>query len=278
MRYLFLFFSLCLSFSLKAEVCSIPKNDLKNIKFLFERLIFEHDFAYTVFGSKPMSLADISLEAPRDLPFYRKLKTQFFHMRSKRCLNTWYKYKNEFNFKDFILLDKEEDLVNCLVIVLINKKNLFDVLLKHEMIFKQELGDSFTPNSFLKMLEKKEISLAGAIQKNQRLLGIMLGYGERNATLFQERFNLMKAIAKRAKEELPEDEELTQKLKIMETQFSDFSELEEDPIIPPLYFLADIFHPETIELKQKYENDRQKIKDLMKDPNFMDRVLNRLVE
>lgn len=278
MRYLLVLFIIFVAFSVKADIQDVPKRDLKNIKYLFEELILEHDFAYTIFGSKPMSLADMCLEVPPGLPIHRYLRSRFLLAKSKRCLNSWYNYKNELIFKDFIFLDKEYDLVNCLVVVLINKKNLLDVLQNHETTFKQELGDSFTPETFLEYLDKRKVSLAQAIHKNQRLLGIMLGYGESNATLFQERFDLMKAAIKMKKENLLQDNELIAKLNALESQLGDFSDLEEDAIIPPLYFLADISHPETIELKRRYEKDRQKIEEMMKQSNFMDKVMQRLVE
>jgi len=106
----------------------------------------------------------------------------------------------------------------------------------------------------------------------------MLGYGERNATLFQERFDLSHIVSKRNKDHLLPDSELAAQLNFVEAQLGDFSEFEEAPAIPPLYFLADTSHPETIELKKLYAKDRQKIEEMQKKPNFMDCVLQRLVE
>ena len=225
-----------------------------------------------------MSLADINLDLPPKLNLYKQLKARFILAQTKRWLNAWYKNKNEFCLKDFIFLDQEYDFVNCLMVVLINKNNLLETLRKHELVFKQELGDAFTPELFLEQLDMGKVSLAKSIHKNQRLLGIMLGYGERNATLFQERFDLMKAISKRKKENLPQDIQLNVQLNGVEEKLSDFSALEENATLPPLYFLADAADPETIELKSQYEHDRRKIEQLMQKPNFMDMVLQRLIE
>lgn len=272
MKYLILLLSFCLTLSLKADIRDIPKRDLDEIKSLFERFIFAYDFGYTIFGSKPMSLADMCLKIPPGLPIHRHLKARFLLTKSKRRLNTWYKYKNEFEFKDFILLDTEEETPDCFIFILINKKNLLEVLHTHESIFKQELGESFNPESFLEILEKREITLAKATNDSHRLLGIMLGYGARNATLFQERVNLTKAVKRMS------DEELIRKLEVVESQIGDFNEFEEDdPMIPPLYFLADISHPETVALKKRYAQDREAIERLMKKPRFMDLVLKRLL-
>jgi uncharacterized protein YihD (DUF1040 family) len=277
MKYLFLLFSLYSTLLIKADIVEIPRQDLKNIKCFFEDLIDQHDYAYTIFGSKPMSLADFCLESPRNLSFYKWLRSKIFMIRRKAILKSWYKYREEFDFKDFIFLDEEHDWINCLVMILINKKNMLHVLEEHSSIFKEELGEDFNPELFLERLEKKEVSITKAINKSQKLMGIMLGYGVRNATLFQERFNIRKSMWKREKDNLPEDEALTKKLANVEGQCNDFSELEEDAIMHPLYFLADTSHPETVRLKKQYEDDRQKIEELMRQPKFMNKVLERLI-
>ena len=273
MKYLVIAFTLCLSFCLKADISNIPKRDLNEIKSLFERFILAYDFGYTIFGSKPMSMADMCLKIPSRLPFHKHLKAQFLLAKSQKRINAWYKYRNEFHFKDFIFLDNEENEPNCFVFILINKKNVLAILNEHEQTFKQELGDSFTAKSFLEKLEKGEVSLAKATNDSHKLLGIMLGYGARNATLFQERCDLSRAALKDTK-----DSELTAKLNNVEAQLGDFSEFEEDATIPPLYFLADVSHPETLELKKRYDYDRKKIEELKRSPMFMDRVLQCLIE
>lgn len=278
MKYSFLLLCLCLSLTIKANVQNIPPQDIKKIKYFFDDLIKRHDFAYAIFGSKPMSLADYGLKVPDGLPMHRRLRSWYRLMKRKAGLEAWYKYRCEFDLKDFIFLDEEKDFLKCLVLVLINQKNMLQLLHNHEAIFKEELGESFIPETFLEKLSKKEVSLAEAIKKNQKLLGILLGYGVRNASFFQERFELMKAIAKRKKDNLPQDDGLTAKLMALEAQAGDFSELEEDALMPPLYFLADVSHPETIKLKKRYEQDRQKIEKMMQQPNFMDNVMQRLVE
>ena len=87
----------------------------------------------------------------------------------------------------------------------------------------------------------------------------------------------MQAKVRRKKKHLPEDDALNQKLDAIESEVGCFSELDADAIIPPLYFLADLSHSETIALQKKYEQERQRIIGLRKKRNFMDLVLMRLV-
>jgi|GEM_PF-6714414 len=269
--HLCLIVSLC--FPLESSIQNIPQKDIKKIESFFEDLIKWHDFAYPIFGSKPMSLADYNLKVPGQLPFYKKIRSWFRLTKRKDQLEAWYKYKNEFELNEFIFLDEEKDLFNCLALILINQKNMLQLLKTHEAIFKEELGDSFTPESFLETLKNRKLSLGQATKNNQKLLGIMLGYGVRNATLFQERYHLMKKITQGG---LAEINELTDKLNRLEEQVGNFSELEEDASISPLYFLADRYHPETMTLKKQYELDRQNIEHMQQKPHFMDTVLQRL--
>jgi hypothetical protein len=274
MKYFLLIFSLLLPFSSKAGIDQIPKAGLVEIKSLFDYLCCEHDFSYVIFGSKPMALADICLETT-DVPVHRQFRAQMLIIQTKERLNAWYKYKNELKLNDFILLDKEEDLFDCLVFILIHKAHMLSLLQSHEVIFKEILGDSFSPKTFLDKIEKRNISLAQAIHNHYGLLGIMLGYGVRNSMLFQERLTILKELAK-CKHLLSKDNELEKRFRKLDAQFQDFSEFEEFPLLRPLYFGADLSHPETIALKSRYKQDRQKIEELMKKPHFMDRVLKRL--
>ena len=165
----------CLIFLLKADIHDVPKAEIVNVKYFFEDLIDRHDFSYAIFGSKPMSLADYGLRFPGPRPLHRWIRSLYLYLRLKAGLNTWYRYRENFDFKDFIFLDEENDWINdCLVLFFINKKNMLRVLREHESIFKEELGESFTPESFLAKLETRETSLAKAINKSQKLMGIML--------------------------------------------------------------------------------------------------------
>ena len=159
MKYLIFLFLIFLASQSDAAIQNIQEQDIKKIQFLFEHLIYEHDFAYVIFGSKPMALADICLWMP-DVPIHKRIHAQLYLIQMNESLKSWYKHKDKFTFKDFILLDKEEDLFRCLVFVLIHKSHMLSHLHAHENIFKKILGDSFTPESFLEKIEKRELSLA----------------------------------------------------------------------------------------------------------------------
>src|ERR1700722_12681760 len=155
MKYIILLFLTFLAFRLEASLQNIPDQEAKKIKNWFEFLINEHDFSYVIFGSKPMALADVCLWMP-DVPMHRRLRARMLLTQKIERLEAWYKYKKEFKLTDFILLDKEEDLFKCLVIVLMHKPHMLTLLRCHKEVFKQVLGD-FDPELFLEKIEKREV-------------------------------------------------------------------------------------------------------------------------
>jgi len=70
-------------------------------------------------------------------------------------------------------------------IYLINKKSLESCLDKHQLIFKEILGQGFDSKFFIKALEQGH-PLDCLIHKNEVLLGILLGFGEKSSVAFQE--------------------------------------------------------------------------------------------
>lgn len=272
--FLFLSFSF---FRIDSAIQDIPIKEANKIKDLFEFLMQYHDFSYVIFGTKPMALADICLLMP-EIPSSRQFNYHMKNIKMKEMLKTWYKYKNEFEFKNFILLDKEEDLFTCLVFVIIHKPNMLALLHSHEKIFKEILGDSFNPETFLEKIEKKEISLAKAINDHQGLLGIMLGYGVRNSQLFQERNEIGKEI-KKIKFLLKKESDLHNKIQEISSHMEIFSPLEYSfPLMWPVSFCADFSDPETKDLKKKYSCERLQIGEIKKKLNFIDLALKRLIE
>jgi len=272
--FLFLLFA-CTSFLANASIKEIPKSEFKKIKYLYTYLLTEHDFSYVVFGSKPMALADICLWLP-DVPVYRRMHAEERLFKTKSALKAWYAYKQEFAFNEFILLDKEEDLFDCLVFVLIHKKNMLALLHKHQSIFKEKLGSSFEPEFFLKKIESRELSLAQAIHGNLGLLGIMLGYGVKNSMLYQERYEIRKAINDR-KGLLATGNELEMRLKAINEKFNNFSEYEEFASIMPLHFCAVLEDEETKELKKQYTKDREAIQAIMKNGDLTDQAFEKMI-
>src|SRR5262245_29580777 len=116
MKHFCLLLSLCFAFSIKANIQNIPPQDIKKIKYFFNDLITRHDFAYTIFGSKPMSLADYCLKVPDNLPIHRHLISWYLLRKIQAGLEAWYKYRDEFDLKEFIFLDEEKDFLECLVL------------------------------------------------------------------------------------------------------------------------------------------------------------------
>ena len=259
-----------------ASIKDIPENDFRKIKYLYTHLLTEHDFAYVVFGSKPMALADICLWMP-DVPIYRRIRAESLLFKKKDALSAWYRHKTQFIFNDFILLDKEEDLFDCLVFVLIHKKNMLELLHKHQRIFQGKQRPSFEPAVFLKKIETGSHSLAQAIHGDLELLGIMLGYGVNNSKLFQEGHVLRKAINERKGLLAPENE-LEKRLQEINEKFQNFSEFEEFAEVMPLHFCAVLEDEETKELKRQYAKDREAIQKIMEHGDLTEKAFEKMLD
>lgn len=258
-----------------ADLSSVSRKEREALAFLLEVLITDHDFGYTIYGSKPMALGDICLTMPADLSFEHKLHYLYFRYKIKRALKAWKKHKALFCSETFLILDTPENPSDCLTFIVIHRNHLLDILERNWAHFQKELGKTFTPLELLQQLESGTHTLCEAIKANDKLLGIMLGYGVRNASLFQERAELKRALAEQRKFEGSVDT-LMHKLNLLEMHLTDFNALDEEARIHPLYFLADPMHPETHSLNKQYENERQEILRLIEKGDFLESTLERL--
>jgi hypothetical protein len=68
----------------------------EQLQSFFHFLTQQHDFAYTIFGSKPMSLADINLEMPLNLSLYKQLKARFI-LYANQAMDKWYILKKSWH-------------------------------------------------------------------------------------------------------------------------------------------------------------------------------------
>lgn len=75
--------------------------------------------------------------------------------------------------------------MKMLDIYIVNKTALYKCLLTHDNLFKNELGEEFSPAWFIGKLEEGQ-TLRALINHSDFLLGILLGYGEESAKAYQD--------------------------------------------------------------------------------------------
>ena len=118
------------------------------------------------------------------------VKDKHRSFREILCLKGWMAFKrNEYLFPHpkFIFCEEfyNQDEIKILDIYIVNKPTLYKCLLTHSNLFKNTLGEEFSPDWFIGKLEEG-MTLTALIKHSDFLLGILLGYGEESARAYRD--------------------------------------------------------------------------------------------
>lgn len=253
MRLFTLFFILlalpCLSApSLKERIDSIPSGDRNTIERLFRHLIWNEQFAYTLFGSKPMTRTSIH----RSCQFYGLIQP---------CLQAllwsdwkvWERYQHLFPSQSFALFSQSDG--DWFEISLFNKTIVEKVIEKNLTLFQEKLVSKDQPKILLgNLLASRNIWKEG-VNKSQALIGILFGYGFENAKSFENYY--------------------TTTLKFFLPPPTS-SQSEPMLYLLPLPFFSSFSESETAQLQQNYAQERAAILDRYAQGNFLEITLEQL--
>jgi hypothetical protein len=197
-------------FKTEQELSVLNDQERKAIEDLFNHFFFFDEFAYPLFGSKPMSIGRFFDSFEPAWKAWEKVAPLF---QSRE----WILTKYSFHEKEFVLIAN---------LSLIEK-----VYFENKAIFDQALGEKMTIEDLKSSLKAKN-ELFQKVMQNDLLLGVLLGYGARNAQLFaaNDRAHLKPFTA-------------------IHPIFYYFSK------IPPPYFACDPTSAETLELKMRYREE-----------------------
>lgn len=234
----------------------IEEQDFKYFNDFIKRHFYRDNFAYTLFGDKPLSLEAFALVEP--VSVINPISLHFNSISVKRW-ETWKKYATYFPMKNYLLFE-QHGKDNQKFIFFINKQAFVSCVRNHQAIFDEELGKKVEGEQLLLDFAEGKTPL----WKNQLLLGILLGYGECNARLFAER-------AKIEELSLLFGDIFPNKCCKINERLGHFEEGE-------VVFVADLNHPETKALKQKYKNLTKEIADKYALRNFLEVTLQKMTE
>lgn len=258
-------------------ICAISdKNwiDTKEHSYLelFLRTFFlEDDFSYTLFGEKPMSFSGViknSLDPIENI--YHLLpncSAQLFLWKSAETFKVYREYLDQ----NYLCIFNENP--KGTFIYFIHKKAFLKTIETNIDVFLKELGEDFTPSSFLSEILEEKKPLLEIIHYHEGILGILLGYGRHNSLLFQKKADILgrcwgydQDIKQNAALYLCTTDRSSAigELEYVDNKLKFFSEeCEYCPLIPvsPLCFGADNAHPETKKLKEKYSLLHKKINE-----------------
>lgn len=260
----------------------IPKEDRWILEDFFRTLLLKEGGAYTLFGNKPMTY-DAYFESLKDeIPSF--ITSRKLWEENKRCQmgwKAWEKYQHLFPSKKFLLIAKHRN-ENWVEIILANKEHLTQKIKEHLSEFKAILGDRFAPECFLNEYEKGNDSLFHLLKEHHGLFGILLGFGKRNAWMYQERDRIFVDFYHFT-------------LKIYPHPSSQFKTIDEEKhyfentltrvfkedgakcftYIHLPYFMADLNSTETHELRRKYLQARRHIQNIYFHGDFLEITLRK---
>jgi hypothetical protein len=156
----------------------LPSHDRRALEEFFELLIKDKDFAYTLFGTKPVSIVD----------YFGNHPTSFETLILERGWATWQKQKHLFPSKNFELIHINFGRLNGRnhkEIVLVNKSATLNIIKKNINIFHDFLQNDWTAEDILNAITTDNLFLKNLIYKSD-ILGILLGYGNINAQNFEK--------------------------------------------------------------------------------------------
>lgn len=184
---------------------SLPEEERILLDYFFRCLIQEDVIGYTLIHTKPMSFFSclkpkMHISAsPYEVAPLPRMKCLFEGFKSRyamfhRGFEIWKRYEHLFCKKNIFFGDYEaEGDLSYGKVIIFNKKLLLPLINKHIIRF-QEIDPSLKdPQSIFKALLKDE-KFKEKFHSSTALVGICLGYGERNAVLFEKMIKHFSAL------------------------------------------------------------------------------------
>lgn len=259
-----------------SQLATIPIEDRGELELLFKKLFLNDHFAYTLLDGKAISITAITHEVDLDDLLSGSRKGRLFWNKWE----TWVKYRSQFPTPNFLLIKEEsKNVEGTSWIVFINKQVFVETINNHRLAFQEVLG-KVTPQELLRKLESDNVTLQDIVQGSDLLLGILLGYGEHNCRIYDERKrneqyrNTMKCLLNQTLVSSISKEEI-------ENRVNSFRPINYQSYIlkvNPVSFCADTTHRENKQLGDKYQNLNEAISKLYKDRDVLETTLSLMMQ
>lgn len=240
------------------KIYNIPRKDAKILDAFFRELV-RSSAAYTFSGKKPLSFIGFNDSWPYSLlPKNTKIL---------RGWSTWQKYSHLFhNQRMKVWIEEDPWFEGRKIVIVADIEALDRTLRSHEQTFKEALNlATFQPEQ----LREKRPLFSKGLQKDDMLIGILLGYGLGNAKYFKERAHI-KSVSNTLIWESdlidPICKQMNRKLWLLRRL--GFSEM-----LPPM-FVGFPDSEESKALKEMYLEDRERIIQLSKGRKFLETALS----
>lgn len=286
LSFLFLTFVVGSTIFLKFSSPSVPKRisalpeDEKETLDGFFHYLFQDSFSYVLFGTKPMAVCTFLEIKPNNLPFNQIddfIDFSFTKFYSSNLLGikgweTWEKHAHLFPSSNYILLENHDG--KKITIIMINKKSFLKSINENINEFQEVLGGNITAEMVLSNCLNSNNLFRDALKENDKLFGILLGYGKHNSQLFDRRNQIERHHSMCPSIGFSSLDEENHYLNTTLTFFDDFEVCDFNPLFISLpEFVADHDHPETKDLKNQYTKQYKETIKKYKNGNFLEVTL-----
>ncbi|PWU14973.1 MAG: hypothetical protein C5B45_03530 [Chlamydiae bacterium] len=274
--------------------CSFPrKNPISEKESLFmeallQSMIFEQDFGYTLFGDKPVSLAEYFLNPSFDTIFFGKRGSLFPIAEAWSILEKNVLCHLQGNY---LLLKQANHTKNfCpFQIIIINKSSFLQTVTEHLDLFCKLLEKKLDPKELLDEVIFNQRSLWDILKGNQALYGIVLGYGKKNSLAFKRRWELGQVFSFNHQNALSNPLYYPRPSKRFSSSEEEYRYFEEQhdffdirtsplsPLIPPCFMIMKDIDIETKLLEKKYKKTFKKLIEIYAKGDFWSITLEHLM-
>jgi hypothetical protein len=235
----------------------------------FEELLLAHGGAYTLLGSKPVTvedLIDMSPEHYKKVQEYLAAHPEIPTIEIDRHLEEGWAIlkKNPILFSNRFILT-EVNSGNYDLLVFLNKESAIQSMKEHYSEFERVFGSDFDPIAEIENLRLGKHDLWRRVFSDFICQGILLGYGLENARLFE------KLYSERVNGDLQEEYQASENA---DPRIKADCYLNEIPFRIPIFVMFDKSESEA--LVSKYKNERERIRKIYAEKSFLDTTLSML--
>lgn len=232
----------------------------EKITGFFEELLLEHGGAYTLFGTKPITIEDLySEEDLQKITLFLKERPEIEAIFVERQLEEgWEEYKkicSNISSENYILTEIKS--ADSRLLIFVNISQTINMFNQYRSDFLEVLEYDFVPERLIEALREKKYEDWGKIICNSKTLGILAGYGYRNAGLFSTKLPTSFQPSENNDPRLPAECILNKK-----------------PFRIPIFVIID--EEESRLLISKYKRERELIKKNYANRDFLQTTLSQI--
>lgn len=282
---------------IKEFLSSLPFEEHLLLEFFFRSLIQEDVVGYTLLGGKPMSFYSylkpkilINSHQVKQINLIDRIDLLFEGFNEEDALfhkgfEVWEKYKHLFcgNNIFFDLVEYDGEL-HYMKVSVYNKRLMLPLLDNHFNKF-MDLGLSIKDKERLFNLILHDQKLKEKFYSKEDLLGICLGYGEKNAELFRKMATILRSLGRLRFTLIDPSstylKKLKNKLDYLESSFNGGMKDHQSRKFLfhlGLGFRVDPSEPETMDLKKKYTEYYKKLAQSYEHASFLEKTLELIVQ